>query len=165
MSGCSPGLSVPEESTTTPPSASVAGSSVSHGTPPCPQCCCLFVSWVLETPASPAAVLRSSIKRGEWVPAWALCPRREHSPSPLSFCGRVFSVPRDPSLLPLLLPFVLLGPGNTSYPCCSAEEFYPESAEEFYPESAEEFYLESAEEFHPERRRWAGANARIPPTT
>ena len=152
-----PGLSVPEESTTPPPSASVAGSSVSHGTTPCPHCYRPFVSWVLKTPASPAAVLKSSIQRGEWVLAWALCPRREHSPSPLSFCDRVFGVPQDPYLLSLLLPFCLLGPGNTCYPCCSAEEFYPESAEEFYPESAEEF--------HPERRRWAGANARIPPTT
>ena len=64
VSGCSPGWSVPEESTAPPPSASVAGSLVLHRTPPCPHCCCPFVSWVLEIPDIPAAVLRSFIHRG-----------------------------------------------------------------------------------------------------
>ena len=77
--------------------------------------------------------------------------------------------------LPAPTAAVLFSPGSweDQLPCFTAEEFYPESAEELYPESAEEsypesveeFFPESAEEFHPERRRWAGANARIPPTT
>ena len=115
-------------------------------------------------------------------------PVREEStappPSASAAGSKVFQ--GTPPLPPLLLALCLLGPGKTSYPCSSAEEVYPESnpscsaevlypesaeesypesVEEFYPESVEEFYPESAEEFHSERRRWAGANSRIPPTT
>ena len=98
------------------------------------------VSCVLGIPAVPVSVLRSSIQRGEWVLAGVVSPRREHSSPSLSFCSTVFGVPRDTSLPPLS-SFGLLCPWSTGCPCFSAEEFYPE------------------------RRRWAGANARIPPTT
>ena len=140
-----------------PPQLLLQGLRYSKGPPPSPHCCGPVVSQVLGRPAIPVAVPRSSTRRGEWVLAWAASPGREHSPSPLSFCGRVFPVSPDPSLPPLPLQSCLLGPGKASYPSCSAEDLYPESAEEFYPESAEEF--------HPERWRWAGANARISPTT
>ena len=143
--------------------ASAAGSSVFHGIPPCPHYR-PFVSCLLGIPAVPVSVLRSSIQRGEWVLAGAVCPGREHSPPPASASGFlvfhgtlpcphcrplvscVLGIPAVPisvlrSSIQRGLPFCLLCPWSTSCPCFSAEEFFPE------------------------RRRWAGANARIPPTT